>query len=187
MDRLTQTSSFEELGSYNRMFFCQRWLTLVFALCSTNPDDMHDTITAGVYFCNGYAKPNTVEARRPKSPNCIPPRYHYCFVPRGREELHSLQQSVSLMSSEGPMPDKVALLPGSDTIWITVLRHPHDRTLSAYHYFIKVQDTPRKRKGGDAHGHLPGACGNFYVRVSLSRIRWIHQYSGPLSATRSKH
>ena len=117
-----------------------------------------------MYFCNEYAKPNTPAARRPAGVNCIPPRMHYCFVPHGGEALDSLQRELSLLSSEGPMPDRVALPPGTGTIWITVLRHPLDRTLSAYHYFLTVQDLPRKRRAGDELGHVPGACGNFFVR-----------------------
>ena len=90
----------------------------------------------GVYFCNAWAKQNTPASVRPKSVNCIPNEKHYCFVP-----TVGAWDGVGLASSEGPLPDIVPLLPPPRVVYVVVIRHPIDRTMSSYYYFLKVQKT----------------------------------------------
>lgn len=113
---------------------------------------------AGVWFCNAWAKPNTPELLRPKSVNCIPDERLYCFVPTA-----GTWDGIGLASSEGPLPDVVPLLPPPRAVYVVVLRHPIDRTMSSYYYFLKVQNTKRKQRA-KVDGLVPGECRHYYVR-----------------------
>ena len=127
-----------------------------------------------MYFCNSYAKKNVHHV--PRGKNCIPQNETYCYELDDRLREDQLGNTLDLTSSEGPLPDIIPLDPDTKTIWLTILRHPIDRTLSSYHYFLKLQDTERKKRFMDNDGMQFGECNNYRAPYNASLLSFLEHY-----------
>mmetsp|Transcript_13089 Transcript_13089/g.47770 ORF Transcript_13089/g.47770 Transcript_13089/m.47770 type:complete len:515 (+) Transcript_13089:1092-2636(+) len=106
---------------------------------------------------------------------------HYCFLAHASPELLlSLREDVyplEMIASESALPDRFPYS-RAHISWMTQLREPLARTVSAYHWWMHERDIPKGRIYVNEAGEYwkRGDCHLYEQRANASLVEWLEAY-----------